>query len=162
MKQRKQLFTQTEIANKLGISKGTLSKWISKNNVSPEKITGNKKLYTETIISDYRNAKRVDKTEKKASFSTIEFLKKEVETQKDEIARLNKKIDEKDSQIKRYADQFANLAVQAQQLNLVDKDSDKLKLLKGENNDKSVVSDEKSETKQETNSKHWWQRIFNR
>ena len=53
MKQRKQLFTQTEIANKLGISKGTLSKWISKNNVSPEKITGNKKLYTETIISDY-------------------------------------------------------------------------------------------------------------
>ena len=74
----KQLFTQTEIADKLGISKGTLSKWISKNNVSPEKITGNKKLYTETIISDYRNAKRVDKTEKKVSFSTIEFLKKEL------------------------------------------------------------------------------------
>ena len=72
MKQRKQLFTQTEIANKLGISKGTLSKWISKNNVSPEKITGNKKLYTETIISDYRNAKNALGVWEKVPYYTVD------------------------------------------------------------------------------------------
>ena len=121
MKQVKRLYTQTEIAHKLEISKGTLSKWINKNNVSPERIQGNKKLYKETIIADYNKDKKAHKEDKKQSFSTIEFLKNEVERQQAEIERLNKKLDEKDKQINDYAGQFAKLADQAQQLNLADK-----------------------------------------
>lgn len=144
MKQVKRLYTQTEIAHKLEISKGTLSKWINKNNVSPERIQGNKKLYKETIIADYNKDKKAHKEDKKQSFSTIEFLKNEVERQQAEIERLNKKLDEKDKQINDYAGQFAKLADQAQQLNLADKPQ----LIQNNKND--VVSSKNKERKQET------------
>src|SRR5699024_8810045 len=93
MKQEEKLYSQTELADKIGVSKGTLSKWISKNDVSPETIKGNRKLYKETII----------------------------EQQRLEIEYLKKKLDEKDDQIAAYAGKFAKLADQAQQLNLADK-----------------------------------------
>ncbi|WP_148421311.1 helix-turn-helix domain-containing protein [Lactobacillus johnsonii] len=163
MKQVKRLYTQTEIAHKLEISKGTLSKWINKNNVSPERIQGNRKLYKETIIADYNKDKKTNKEDKKQSFSTIEFLKNEVKRQQTEIERLNKKLDEKDKQINNYAGQFAKLADQAQQLNLADKPQLMQK--------KEVVSDENKETKQETvkkaseevkssNKKSWFKKIW--
>ena len=165
MKQVKRLYTQTEIAHKLEISKGTLSKWINKNNVSPERIQGNKKLYKETIIADYNKDKKTNKEDKKQSFSTIEFLKNEVKRQQTEIERLNKKLDEKDKQINNYAGQFAKLADQAQQLNLADKPQ---LMQKNE-----IVSDENKETKQETmknasksakssNKKSWFKRIWSK
>lgn len=144
MKQVKRLYTQTEIAHKLEISKGTLSKWINKNNVFPERIQGNKKLYKETIIADYNKDKKAHKEDKKQSFSTIEFRKNEVERQQAEIERLNKKLDEKDKQINDYAGQFAKLADQAQQLNLADKPQ----LIQNNKND--VVSSKNKERKQET------------
>ena len=163
MKQVKRLYTQTEIAHKLEISKGTLSKWINKNNVSPERIQGNRKLYKETIIADYNKDKKTNKEDKKQSFSTIEFLKNEVKRQQTEIERLNKKLDEKDKQINNYAGQFAKLADQAQQLNLADKPQLMQK--------KEVVSDENKETKQEkvkkaseevksSNKKSWFKKIW--
>lgn len=163
MKQDRRLYTQTEIASKLGVSKGTLSKWINKNNVSPEKLQGNKKLYKETIITDYNKDKKAYAEDKKKSFSTIEFLKAEVERQRAEIKRLNKKLDEKDEQVNNYTKQFAKLADQAQQLNL----ADKKQLI--QNND--IVSDGNKETKQETienisesvkssNKKSWFKRIL--
>lgn len=163
MKQMKRLYTQTEIAHKLEISKGTLSKWINKNKVSPERIQGNKKLYKETIIADYNKDKKANREDKKQSFSTIEFLKNEVKRQQAEIERLNKKLDEKDKQINDYAGQFAKLADQAQQLNLADKPQ---LMQKNE-----VVSDENKETKQETvkkaseevklsNKKSWFKKIW--
>ncbi len=165
MKQVKRLYTQTEIAHKLEISKGTLSKWINKNDVSPERIQGNKKLYKETIIADYNKDKKANKEDKKQSFSTIEFLKNEVKRQQVEIERLNKKLDEKDKQINDYAGQFAKLADQAQQLNLADKPQ---LMQKNE-----VVSDKNKETKQETtknasesakssNKKSWFKRIWSK
>lgn len=161
MKQVKRLYTQTEIAHKLEISKGTLSKWINKNNVSPERIQGNKKLYKETIIADYNKDKKAHKEDKKQSFSTIEFLKNEVERQQAEIERLNKKLDEKDKQINDYAGQFAKLADQAQQLNLADKPQ-----LMPKN---EVVFDKNKETKQETSRvsmttkrRSWFSRLFKR
>ena len=152
MKQEEKLYTQTEIANKLGVSKSTLSKWISKNNVSPKLEKGNKKYYKETIIGAYRKSKGSSKESKKESFSTVEYLKKEVERQRVEIDRLQKKLDEKDSQINSYAGQFAKLADQAQKLNLADKPRIEAK--------KEVVSEEKRKTKQETPKKKWWSKLF--
>ena len=95
MKQERKLFNQTEMAHKLGISKGTLSKWIIKNNVFPEKVEGNKKLYKETLIDEYRKSKDAVNTNhnkiKRESFSTIEFLKKQVEEKQETIENLQKK-----------------------------------------------------------------------
>ncbi|MGE9988356.1 helix-turn-helix domain-containing protein [Lactobacillus johnsonii] len=164
MKQVNELYTQTELANKIGVSKGTLSKWLNKNNVSPEIEKGNKKLYKETIIKEYKQAKKADKEEKRASFSTIEYLKNELAKKQAEIDRLNKKLDEKDKQINDYAGQFAKLADQAQQLNLADKPQ----LV----HSGKVVSNEKMETKQETmkntdetsekkaNKQSWLKKLF--
>ena len=162
MKQTNKLYTQTELANKIGVSKGTLSKWLNKNNVSPEIEKGNKKLYKETIIKEYKQAKKADKEEKRTSFSTIEYLKNELAKKQAEIDRLNMKLDEKDKQINDYAGQFAKLADQAQQLNLADKPQIAQKV---------NVSNKKAETKQETikeaseieklpKKKGWFKRLF--
>ncbi|WP_217268496.1 MerR family transcriptional regulator, partial [Lactobacillus helveticus] len=81
MKQDSKLYTQTQIAHKLGISKGTLSKWIIKYNVSPETTKGNRKLYKETLVEAYRKSKKdhkaINSKEHRESFSTVDFLKKE-------------------------------------------------------------------------------------
>jgi len=50
------------------------------------------KEFKETIIADYNKDKKAHKEDKKQSFSTIEFLKNEVERQQAEIERLNKKL----------------------------------------------------------------------
>lgn len=159
MKQEEKLYTQTELANKIGVSKGTLSKWISKKNVSPIQEKGNKKLYKKTIVNEYLQSKKQDKKDKKQSFSTIEFLKEEVERQRLEIERLEHKLDEKDAQIGRYADKFAKLADQAQQLNLTDKPQ----LIENKSNERKIVSTETMNTKQETTEKtSFWKKLFNR
>lgn len=159
MKQTNKLYNQTELANKLGISKGTLSKWINKNNVSPEKVQGNKKLYKETLINKYYRSKNVDDVNndkpKRESFSSIEFLKKQVEIQQETIERLQKKLDEKDKVISDFGQKFAKLADQAQQLNLVDK----TQLIHKDGNSGKNVSVAKEKTTKEKRpprKKHWW------
>lgn len=63
MKQQK-LLNQNEIARQLGISRGTLSKWLKKNTVSPKQIKGQQKLYGETVIDQYKKDKVGEKEEK--------------------------------------------------------------------------------------------------
>ena len=162
MKQDTKLYTQTQIYHKLGISKGTLSKWLKENNVSPETTKGNKKLYKETLVETYRKSKETHKASDvkghRESFSTVEFLKKEVETKQETIERLQKQIEEKDKTIADFGQKFAKLADQAQQLNLVDKP----RLLHKDKDDEENVSNVNKETeteKQEEKNKkrHWWQ-----
>ena len=159
MKQTNKLYNQTELANKLGISKGTLSKWINKNNVSPEKVQGNKKLYKETLINKYYRSKNVDNVNndkpKRESFSSIEFLKKQVEIQQETIEGLQKKLDEKDKVISDFGRKFAKLADQAQQLNLVDKPQ---LIHKDGNSGKnvSVAKEKTTKEKRPPRKKHWW------
>ncbi|PEG82423.1 hypothetical protein CP367_08985 [Lactobacillus sp. UMNPBX16] len=159
MKQTNKLYNQTELANKLGISKGTLSKWINKNNVSPEKVQGNKKLYKETLINKYYRSKNVDDVNndkpKRESFSSIEFLKKQVEIQQETIERLQKKLDEKDKVISDFGQKFAKLADQAQQLNLVDKPQ---LIHKDGNSGKnvSVAKEKTTKEKRPPRKRHWW------
>lgn len=173
MKQEKELLTQTEIAREIGISKGTLSKWITKNNVSPKQEKGNKKLYSRKLVKQYLDSKKSNDSKESHSFSTIDFLKSEVDRKRDEnkvlrdrISDLEKQLNEKNQQVYDLADKFAKLADQAQQLNLADKQVHKLE-------SKETVSDE--ETKQETlaaeneelkkkldemNHRSFWQRVF--
>ena len=57
-KQKKQLYSQNEIAEILGVSKGTLSKWLKKSSVSPKQLSGQRKLYEETVIELYRKSQK--------------------------------------------------------------------------------------------------------
>lgn len=153
MKQSINLLSQREIAERIGISKSTLSKWLSKNNVSAETKKGNKKLYRETIIQQYRNAHKANDDNASSGFSTIDFLQKELQQKQLEINELKQEGKQKDATIADLAGKLAKLADQAQQLNLTDKDKNKLIALNGQNQDvkKKVVSDT-----------HWWSKWFNR
>ena len=153
MKQEINLLSQREIAERIGISKSTLSKWLSKNNVSAETKIGNKKLYKETLIQQYRNAHKANDDNVSSGFSTIDFLQKELQQKQLEINELKQDGKQKDATIADLAGKLAKLADQAQQLNLTDKDKNKLIALNGQNQDvkKKVVSDT-----------HWWSKWFNR
>lgn len=64
-KQLKRLYSQNELADILGISKGTLSKWLNKNSVSPKQLKGQRKLYDETVIELYRTGKNYNNVNEK-------------------------------------------------------------------------------------------------
>lgn len=119
-KQSKQLYSQNKIAGILGISRGTFSKWLKENSVSPKQQKGQRKLYDETVIEQYKQYKKgitstatSDVSEDKDELTTvqllhetlqdkqkeIDYLKKQLEDSKAEKERLNKKIDEKDQLI---------------------------------------------------------------
>ena len=128
MKQAKQLYSQTEIAEKLGVSKGNLSKWIKKNNISPSRVVGNKKLFDETIFIEYRETRKGNKKKENKGFSTIEFLKEELIRKQKEIEELKRRNRELEEQLMNQSTEVIDLAHnlttltdQAQKLNLADK-----------------------------------------
>lgn len=128
MKQGKELYSQTEIADKLGISKGNLSKWIKKNEVSPTRVVGNKKLFDETIISRYKETRKGNRKKEVKGFSTVEFLQEELKRKQKEIEELKKRNKNLEEQLMKQSNEVIDLAHnlttltdQAQKLNLVDK-----------------------------------------
>lgn len=162
MKQDRKLLIQTEIARKLSVSKGNLSKWIKKENVSPVAEEGNKKLFDETLINKYKEAHKPSEINKSKSFSTVEFLQEQLKQKQEENNELKARVKELEDQLKdqnseviSLAHEFSKLADQAQQLDLADKQPKQLEE-KGEE-----VSPEVSEKKQETKeSKGFFARIF--
>lgn len=157
MKQKLKLLSQREIAEKLGVSKGTLSKWLSKNNVSEETRKGNKKLYQETIIQQYQKAHKSNNEAIYNGFSTIDFLQKELQRKQAEIDELKQDGKQKDATIADLANKLAKLADQAQQLNLTDKDDNKLQRL----TDKQLQKQDGAvNLPVEPTSHHWWQKLF--
>ena len=155
MKQKLKLLSQREIAEKLGVSKGTLSKWLSKNNVSEETRKGNKKLYQEKIIQQYQKAHKSNNEATYNGFSTIDFLQKELQRKQAEIDELKQDGKQKDATIADLANKLAKLADQAQQLNLTDKDNGKLEML---TNNKQQDGSANAST--ESPQRHWWQKMF--
>lgn len=157
MKQELKLLSQREIAERLGVSKGTLSKWLSKNNVSEETRKGNKKLYQETIIQQYQNAHKSNNEATSNGFSTVDFLQKELQRKQAEIDELKQDGKQKDATIADLANKLAKLADQAQQLNLTDKDNNKLQRL---TNDHYQKQDKSINSSAEPTPHHWWQKLF--
>lgn len=155
MKQEINLLSQREIAERIGISKSTLSKWLSKNNVSAETKKGNKKLYRETIIQQYRNAHKANDDNASSGFSTIDFLQKELQQKQQEINELKQDGKQKDATIADLASKLAKLADQAQQLNLTDKDDNKLKKLTDKKNQNGLA-----EKVDYLKPQHWWEKLF--
>lgn len=156
MKHDIKLFSQREVADRLGVSKGTLSKWLSKNNISEDKKVGNKKLYPETIIKQYKAAHKSSAAKVSGGFSTVDFLQKMLQEKQEEINKLKQETESKDATIADLAKEFAKLANQAQQLNLTDKDEDKLRMLT--NNSKTSFDDKVLASEH----RNWWRRFFNK
>lgn len=172
MKQQK-LLNQNEIARQLGISRGTLSKWLKKNTVSPKQIKGQQKLYEKTVIDQYKKDKVGEKEEKKSDLSPTTLLLNQIEQQRQEIEYLRSQLDKKDAEIadkteqikentKTIADfgkQFAQLADQSQHLNLLDKPKPEDHVSDGVFKTVSET-DEKETVLKEEDHTHWWQKIF--
>lgn len=181
MKQQK-LLNQNEIARKLGISRGTLSKWLKKNSVSPKQLKGQQKLYEETVIDQYKKDKAGEKEEKKSDLSPTSLLLNQIEQQKKEIEYLRSQLDKKDAEIADKAEQikentktiadfgskFAKLADQSQHLNFLDKPSieeDKKTVSPAvfetvEKETGTSAEESKDLDSKERDCKHWWQKIF--
>ena len=116
MKQQTKYYNQTEIADILGVSKATISRYINKLNISGN--TQNKeKLYPETILKQLKKQLKPTNNNKTHAPSTIQLLQDQIAQLKDENKTLKEQLKIKDEQIK-----TANKLVdQAQQLNALDK-----------------------------------------
>lgn len=135
MKQGKFIYTQTDIANKVGVSKATVSRYLSKKDVA-RIVSGNSILYDETTLEQASKDLKKTKTAEKRP-SIIELLEAQIDQLKQENQLLKEQLKIKDKQI-----ETANrLADQAQQLNALDK--------------KELPNPEE---KEKPHKKHWWQK----
>lgn len=92
MKQQDKLYSQNELADMLGISRGTFSKWLKKNSVSPKQIKGQRKLYSETVIEQYKKQKESSDTNAPERLTTVHLLQRELEEKQQEIAELKQQL----------------------------------------------------------------------
>lgn len=116
MKQDIKYYNQTEIADLLGVSKATISRYLKKNDVSGN-VKNNSKVYPETILKQLKKDLKPTKTKDNNHISTIQLLQDQIAQLKDENKTLKEQLKIKDDQIS-----TANkLADQAQQLNVLDK-----------------------------------------
>lgn len=92
MKQQDKLYSQNELAEMLGISRGTFSKWLKKNSVSPKQIKGQRKLYSETVIEQYKKQKESSDTNVPERLTTVQLLQRELEEKQQEIAELKQQL----------------------------------------------------------------------
>ena len=92
MKQQDKLYSQNELADMLGISRGTFSKWLKKNSVSPKQIKGPRKLYSETVIEQYKKQKESSDTNVPERLTTVQLLQRELEEKQQEIAELKRQL----------------------------------------------------------------------
>lgn len=153
MQHDKKLLNQTEIADKLGVNRSTVSRYIKEHSVAPKQLKGRQKLYDATILQRYKKDTQSKKEIKKVS--TTNFLKRLVERQREEIKDLKQQVREKDEVIKsnnadlvELSKQLVKLTSQAQQLNLLDKPKQDTK--------EDIVAKNKSVTTSATKKKHWW------
>lgn len=140
MKHKEKYYNQREIADVLGISKATASRYLNKLDVSFTEKNG-AKLYSETILKQLKKQIKANQNYKnpKSTPSTIQLLQEQVDQLKKEVELLKEQLKIKDKQI-----ETANrLADQAQQLNALDKDKKELSVL---------------EQKKKPHKKHWWQK----
>lgn len=137
MKQGKFIYTQTDIANKVGVSKATVSRYLSKKDVA-RIVSGNSILYDETTLEQAsKDLKKTKNTEKRPSI--IELLEMQIDQLKQENQLLKEQLKIKDKQI----ETLATLTTQAQQLNALDKDRKEIP---------------EPEEKEKPHKKHWWQK----
>ena len=90
MQHKKELLNQSQIADRLGVNRSTISRYIREHSVAPQQIKGRQKFYDATILQQYK------KEIKKNSISSDRDLLKQIAQQQEEIENLKRQIKEKD------------------------------------------------------------------
>lgn len=108
-------YTVTEMAKESGVSKATVSRWLTSNNVSPDETKGKKKLFNETILNKFK--KEHEKTNKVERPTLVEVLQDEVNSLKKQNETLRNQLEIKDKQI----EALTTITKQSQTLNFADK-----------------------------------------
>ncbi|MGZ0157595.1 LacI family DNA-binding transcriptional regulator (plasmid) [Lactobacillus johnsonii] len=154
MKQHRRLYSQTEIAKIAGVSKATVSRYISKLDVSAT-TKDNAKLYDETVLKQVQEAYKIHKNNKNERLSTIQLLQEQISQLKEENTRLiyenkqlNQKVNQKDQELNEDKNKIAELTNKtielAQELTQLTNQAQRLNVL-----DKKEIQPPKK--------KHWWQ-----
>lgn len=138
MKQQERYYNQRQIADILGISKATASRYLNKLDVSAKEENGSK-LYPETVLKQLKKQFKTNQGYKNQKFtpSTIQLLQEQVDQLKKEVELLKEQLKIKDKQI----ETLASLTAQAHQLNALDKDRKEI-----------------PEPEEKPRKKHWWQK----
>lgn len=170
----KETLLKSKIAQKKDTSLTQLNRYIKEKGIVPDHQIGKRYYYNLEDFADFNRVKKINKKEVKGNKinkaneinevnKTISFLQKQLEAKDDQIKKLQEQLDTSTNSI-------AQLATQAQQLNLLDKrinrEEDLLKQI-------DQLKEENSKLKQSNNAekiievplkeddrKHWWQRIF--
>lgn len=143
-KEETKLISQSEGAKILDINRSSLNRWLKRKNIQPIKTEKSKKLYSTSILKQYKEEKI--KKEKKQSKNntqtpTTKALIEQIKQQQKIIEKQQKQIEDQQTKISEYADKFYKLATQSQSLQLIQQKQDEKKTLPPR--------------------KHWWQRLFN-
>lgn len=147
MKQKK-LYSQTEIANIIGISKATVSRYLSKNNVTATS-KNNAKLYPETILQQIKKAQKPARTKNKDHLSTIQLLQEQIAQLKEENKSLKVQLKEKDELLK------TQLTIKDQQIQTAYELIEKTSTLVDQAQKLNALDKPKAEKPKK--KKHWWQ-----
>lgn len=115
--QLKKLISQNEIARRLGVGKSTLSRWIKRAGVSPERIDGQQKFYNETVLEQLEQLKKAKVKVKKSGGLNTETLEKQLGAEQSQVEYLKQLITTKDKQINQLTKQLEDASRQ-----LADKD----------------------------------------
>lgn len=173
----KETLLKSGIAKKLGTSLTQLNRYIKEKEIIPDHQIGKRYYYNFEDFVDFNKVKKIDKKEIKLNKTNkVNEINKTNETN-EIVSFLQKQLEVKDEQIKKLQEQldtstssFAQLATQAQQLNLFDK-----RITREEDLRKQIdqLKEENSKLKQSNNAekiievplkeddcKHWWQKIF--
>lgn len=120
-------YTVTQIADIAGVSKASVSRWLSAHHVSPKHTKGKSKYFDATYVEQYLNAHKANNSKDSDTLTPTSLLQEQVNMLTRENERLTKEnqaqselIKQKDKEIADYAQRFATLADQAQHLHLAD------------------------------------------
>ena len=145
--------TVKEIAEKTGTTRNVVWSYIRKHKIKVAKKVKNKNLYDKQIVSKIKlemknkqNKNNSSEVNNSVSENVFKILEKQLEDKQRVIEKQQETIDYFKKE---------NIALRFE-------NNRKQKLLEDSQKKQEAISENDLKTKQETYSKHWWQRIFNR
>lgn len=93
-------YTVTQIADIAGVSKASVSRWLSDRHVSPDHVKGKAKYFKSTYVEQYLKAHKAPHNKASEIPSTTELLQEQVRQLTEENKRLIARIEKQDQQIK--------------------------------------------------------------
>lgn len=166
-------YTVTQIADIAGVSKASVSRWLSDRHVSPDHTKGKAKYFNATYVEQYLKAHKSPRNKVSEIPSTTELLQEQERQLIEENKRLIARIEKQDQQIKEKDQQIANWTSQSAIISKLANDSHNVaqKLLESSNSNVDSDNEESSSVEEVNNqsnenvkktSNSWFNRLFKR